>query len=142
MESGYEVISNRLNNIFNVVISDSENKNTVTSPFSIFSCFALLAEGTTGASFSELQSAFGYGNHLSIIQHDILAYIKLLLTGKTDSVVIKMDNSIYSSKPIRTQYIESLRSKHLAVAKTVDFSNARTVVDINNRITECTNGML
>ena len=142
METTNVAISNKLTSLFNTIRSAFKNQNTITSPLCIFSCFALLAEGTTGETFKELQSAFGYESHPTILPQDMNTYLRLLLTGKTNSVLIRMDNSIYSSISINTQYIETLQSKYLSLAKTVDFSDPNTVVDINNRITECTNGLL
>ena len=143
MESSYVTLSNKLIAVFNAINSAYNNsKNNITSPISLYACFALLAEGTRGKSFSELQSAFGYGNHPAVLNQEMMEYVQNLQAGKSKSVMIRMDNSIYSSVSVKNQYKNDIKTKYLALAKKVDFSNPNTIIEINNRIKECTNGLL
>ena len=142
MENIYPALYNRFNHVFNVIHSECNNVNIVVSTLSIHACFALLAEGTSGHTFAELQAAFGFGNHPYILDSDLSGFIREILEGKSQSVVVKMDNSIYSCVSIHKDYIDTLRTKYLALAKTVDFASPNTVIEINDRISECTNGLL
>ena len=135
-------VSQHLTAFYNKLFEKMSNENIVSSPLSVYTCFALLAEGTQNETLAELRAAFGYGSPPNLLPAAVSNALKAYFGGKNQSVTLKMDNSVYSSTAINPSYIEALRTKYAAHAQQVNFSDPATVSLINTRITEATNGLL
>lgn len=137
-------INKTLISLFDLIAASNKGQNIISSPLSVYACLAMVAEGASGKSLQELQKAFGFGPENSILNGHAASVLEKLHNGSNKDVIIKITNSLYTSLqiPVKDTYAAQLQKVHHAFAKSVDFGNPQTVVEINQRITEATNGLL
>lgn len=137
-------VSSRLASLYHQIYAANKQANLITSPLSVYACFALVAEGTTGNTWEQLKSAFGYGDRPQILGAATQNALKSYFSGANKAVTIKMSNAFYGGviSKIKEAFIKDLQEKHAAHAETVDFSAPATTTAINQRITDATNGLL
>ena len=137
-------VSARLASLYHQIYLGNKLANIITSPLSVYACFALVAEGATGNTLAQLKSAFGYGETPQILGEATQKAFQSYFSGANKSVTIKMTNALYGGviAKIKEAYIKDLQERHAAHAETVDFTLPETTTAINQRITDATNGLL
>lgn len=149
MESQDQKLNTVLLSLYKRLADATKGRNMVCSPLSIYVCFALLAEGSSGQSLKEMRELFGYQDGQEILPEEAKKALGVLIhsEGNKDSAkgaIIKMCNSLYTNDKLKIEakYQELLKQKYKAVAKSADFSAPATLKEINDSITEATNGLL
>ena len=134
----------KLLTLFAHMFAASGKTNIITSPLSVYSCLAMIAEGASGQSFKELSSVLGYEKEGQVYSADMLKGLTALHQKDNKSVDIRICNLLYASKqfPLKPQYVQAVVSKHWATAENVDFSDPSVKDQINNRISKETNGLI
>ena len=68
-------INHILAKVFEEIVNQNDTDNIiVTSPLSLFTCFAMLAEGLSGTTFKELDKIFDFDDE-KILDDDVFASI-------------------------------------------------------------------
>lgn len=135
---------NQLATLFAHIFAFTGKKNTITSPLSIYSCLALLAEGCSGHSFQELAAVFGYQSEAQVHSDSMQKALSNLHQSNDTSVVIKMNNSLYVNQkyPLKEDYIKAVQQKHWSTSQNADFTDPTLKDRINQKITEQTGGLI
>lgn len=135
-------INHVLSKVFEEIVDHNDKDNIiVTSPLSLFTCFAMLAEGLSGTTFKELDKIFEFDDK-KILDDDVFASLQRLLNDyKDEHAEIKMTNCLYTNKniKIKKEYIETVQKKYSAFAESIDFSDAKAIKIINEKISKSTN---
>lgn len=124
--------------------ANQESDIVISSPLSIFACFAMLAEGLTGTSFKELHKLFDYDKD-EVLDKDTLETFDKVFRNKTDQdVQVIIDNCLYTNKniKIKPEYIKVIQEKYKANAESLDFSDPKSIKIINDRICKSTNDLV
>ena len=152
-----EQVNQSLGRIFKAITSVKTNDNTVCSPLSIYSCFLLVAQGASGDTLEEIQASFGYrSKENAFVEEGTLNNLKTYLEASAKTkfneygeeiegqTIIKMDNSIFINEKfgVKDSYVNTLKTRFSAFAKSLDFNRPSTVTEINQRISESTNGLI
>ena len=130
--------------LFGHVFQNTGMKNTITSPLSMYACLAMSAEGSSGQSFAELANVFGYTTEGEVIDIDMLGALQGLYGGGSKGAIIKRCNMVYASKscPLKDAYTKAVSDRHRAAAENVDFTDPQTILKINQKIEQSTNGLI
>ena len=130
--------------MFGHVFQNNGMKNTITSPLSMYACIAMLAEGSSGQTFAELANVFGYTTEAEVFDSDMLGALLSLYGGGSKGAIIKMCNMIYASKscPLKDSYTKAVANRHRAAAENVEFADPQTILKINQKIEQSTNGLI
>lgn len=144
MENQVVSASKNLLRLFEQLKPEAKGKVLVSSPLSVYLCLALLGEGLTGNSFSQLKQVFGYKDHPQVVPGQIQQALKALTSAANSGVLVAISNSVYSAHdyPLKAAWIETLKDVYGSHAETVNFGDAATLPKINGRITEATHGVL
>ena len=139
-------LNHRLGNLHNALAKQNKGHNSIWSPFSLFACFSMLGEGLSGTSYEELKSLFGFETPGKVVSDENMKRLDGLrkLSESSSEVKFKICNAIYTSKliPVKKEYVELLAHKYHSVSKSVDMANPATLKEINDMITQATNGLL
>lgn len=135
---------NRLISLFSHIFAFTGKQNTITSPLSIYSCLAMLAEGSSGQSFQELASLLGYESESQVYDQHSAKALAQLHGGENKAVVIKMSNLLYVNQkyPLNPSYVQAVVQKHWGSAENVDFEDPTIKDRINGKIADLTNGLI
>lgn len=145
MQSALQTANSKLFALLNTLVkTNGADKNSIYSPLSIYSCLAMVAEGTQGQSQTELQQAFGFGPANQVLSPEVVEVLSHFHDSTNQHVVIKMSNSLYADPAhhIKEEYKKNVETRHWATASNVNFSDPQTVQVVNDRITQATNGLL
>ncbi len=113
----------------------------ISSPLSIFACFAMLAEGLSGTSFKELHKLFDYDKDEVLDKETLECFDKVFRNKEDQDVQVSIGNWLYTNKniKIKPEYISVVKEKYKGEAESVDFSDPKTIKTINDKIAQSTN---
>ena len=142
-ESQMVTINRILATIFKKIVDTNNPVNSITSPLSLYFCFAMVAEGLTGGCQKEVSKAFGFRDE-EVLDSSVIALLAYLRQLTTPDLTLKMDNSLFTNKNIKIKegYAKSLKDKYNFTAESLDLGDPKSVKTINDRIVETTNGMI
>jgi len=139
-------IKENLINVFNVIKGQiNADQNLVSSPLSICIAVALLAEGATGKTLTEIVDSFGLEKQQpNVLPSEFQTALKVLAAFNSDKLKIKITNHVYlaNSFKVKKTYINTLTKYYHAKVDTVDFSLPSTLRLINDTITDETEGLI
>ena len=139
---GPEDLNRLLGSTLNAILDENKGSNVIASPLSLYSCFAMIGQGLGGGkTFKELQKVFGFTEN-TILSDSLLKSI--LKVTEAEGVTVKMVSHLYTNKnvKIKSDFVEELKTKYHAIAKSLDFSKPETVDEINQQISESTEGLV
>lgn len=144
MQNAIEAQQGKLMTLFAHMFAFSGKKNTISSPLSVYSCLAMLAEGASGQSFNELSNVFGYQGNGQLFPANIQKALAAMHSNENKAVIIKMSNMLYASTqfPLKPGYTQAVVSKHWATAENVSFFDPTVKDRINDKISQSTNGLI
>lgn len=118
------------------------HSNHFICPFSIIMAFALLTEGAEGESREQFINVFGF-DHYEVLPIETRYAAFKLISRKGDSD-FNLANSIWARKdtPLNPYFNEIAKHKYDALLKSVDFSDPKTLNQINNWVSDKTKGMI
>jgi serine protease inhibitor len=137
-----QVLNTILLKLLGSIVEQNPGSNVIASPLCLYWCFTMIAEGLgAGKTLRELQTALGFGTDEIIGAH--LAKMILSLSD-SELVVLKIASSIFTNKNVKIKpgYLELLRNKYKSNAKSLDFSKPETVDEINQQISDSTDGLV
>lgn len=118
-------------------------RNLFVSPLSVSIALGMVANGTDGATQSQLRATLGFG-HLPLDGTNA-AYRTLidLLLGVDRGVDLRIANSVWQSGyPIRPEFLARVRATFDAEARRVPFADPATVDVVNAWVKAKTNGKI
>jgi serine protease inhibitor len=135
---------NKLITLFGYIFAKTGKSNTITSPLSLYACLAMLAEGSSGQTFKELADVLGYANEAEVFDDAMFGALQSLHAGFGKGAIVKISNMLYANKNslLKPEYVETITTKHNAVAENVDFGDSSTKTKINTAISQATNGLI
>ncbi len=123
---------------------EPEVPNTILSPLSASMALGMALEGAAGETFTEMQTALGFGG---MTREDINAsysgLLELLLT-LDPAVELGIANSAWSKQefPFTTGYFDAVTNSFQAVVQELDFTDPGAKDIINQWVQEQTNGRI
>lgn len=134
----------KLSTFFDKLFADQGTSNLVVSPLSVYSCLAMVAEGSSGQSFNELAEAFGYQSEAQVYHPKMQASLEDLHSQQSESVKVKMSNMLFTNKdiPLNDSFRDAVVANHWATAENADFNDPTTKDQINKRISDATEGCI
>lgn len=124
--------------------SESRESNILLSPPSIFMDFAMLYNGASGKTKAAMEKALFINafdiNTINSSQSDLVKNLPELDSG----VTLNMANAIWYSqdKTPKTSFLSVNQDFYKAKIQKADFQNPKTKTDINNWVSENTNGKI
>jgi len=132
-------------NLFNQVLSSSENNNTLISPLSIYIALAMIYNGANGKTADSIAKVLEMEG-ISI--DDLNATSKALieqLPAEDNTVTLSVANSIWyrneGMQPLAS-FLDIAKENYKAEINPIDFSNPSAVITINNWVSVKTNGKI
>ena len=121
-----------------------EDRDIFISPFSISTGLSMLATGSDGNTEQQILSALGFGGKTS---DDLDTYYSVIMKNMESSdptTTISVASGIWSGRDIelKHQYVEACGKYFNSAARSVDFSDPATLLEINRWAREHTNGKI
>lgn len=124
--------------------TDTDQKNLLLSPQSIYMDFAMLYNAAEGETKKAMQNAFYLGNNSAKILNQSQFELLKILPKSDTSVVISMANAIWHTKDLtpKKSFLEVNKKFYHAKIEAADFKNSQTISDINQWVNSNTNGKI
>lgn len=110
----------------------SERTNFFFSPYSIYTAFAMLFEGSSSTTRTELINIFGFEDN-DLIRQNAFKNTLSKYQDKSKQYGIFMANSLWTNQNFNVfqSYVENLKANYYAEANTIDFSKSSSEKTIN-----------
>ena len=126
------------------VASEDANANVTISPTSIMNALVVTANGAKGETSKQMRDVLGGGMSMSDLNKALSWYNKKL--SNTKKARLNIANSIWYNDidklTMKQNFLNTARDYYDAEVTPADFSNPQTVTDINNWVSDHTNGMI
>ncbi len=115
--------------------------NVVLSPFSMFICLSMIANGTDGQTRTDYQQAFGYS--LETINQYYAGLIEEL-TDTSESTKLQIANSGWLSDQaeVKQEFLQTITDYYQAQIFQTDLTSQQTVEEVNLWVKEKTDGLI
>ncbi|XP_046387440.1 serine protease inhibitor-like [Ischnura elegans] len=121
------------------------NKNLVVSPVGVWSLLALISEGASGETESQLKTVLSLTSDANIARRGYRSILKAMLHANRSSTSLECANAIFAdaNRPLLPDF-EYLAETHYASAvRGVDLQNASTAADaVNGWVSSATHGRI
>ena len=136
-----EVFSSLVSDFSIMIFKETfEDKNYISSPFSLMIGLGMLTNGATGETKNELESFIGMDEDL--LAKYVSGYIDSLKSLEKNKVNIADSVWIRHGKNVKEDYIMHNVNFYRAELFTADFTKKRALEDVNKWISEKTDGMI
>jgi len=128
---------------FSKIFAD-EDKNFMVSPFSLSMALSMTWNGAAGATQTAMKQALGLGDFSAEEANEYFKKLRDALLKTDPSTKIAIANSIWTNKniAIKSDYLSVNKSYYSATAESVDFSDSKTVGQINQWASDNTEGLI
>ena len=123
--------------------TQSENGNVVVSPISVLYALAMTANGADGETLSQMEEVFGVD--IDTLNNYLHSVVNVLPSDEgydfdiANSLWITDDETKFA---VSEEFLKTVKSYYDAGVFTADFSDKQTLKDINNWVTQKTNGQI
>lgn len=125
--------------IFKEITSKGNSQSFVLSPLSAASTLAMTTNGASGLALQELEQIIGSSQNTNDF---FRKYIKASPHGKDNSVILNNLIAVDKKYPLNDSFVNLLQDSYRAVVNNYDFSDSKTVSEINDWMKECTGGRI
>jgi len=121
------------------ITSNGDLQSSVFSPLSAASVLAMTINGTSGLALQDLEKIIGS----SQCANDFFRkYIQGLPQSKDNSIRLNNLIAVDQKYPLNDSFVNQLQDSYQAVARNYDFSDIKTVSEINDWMKGCTEGRI
>lgn len=139
LDKGNQAYNNFSVELFKKSLS-KDGENTLISPLSVIYALGLTANGANGETLKQMEDVFG----ISVDELNQYLYSYLKQKATEDAAKLSIANSIWFADRFapRADFLQKNADYYNAAAYKANFSDSKTVADINNWISEKTKGMI
>lgn len=133
--------------LYKQLAKSNSNKNLFFSPYSISEAVALTYAGAANNTEKQMQQVLRFPEKQEDL-HKGFSELKMALTNNTDSVTLKIANSLWAQKDyvFKPEYLSLVQTKYNAPSYSVNFKKPnllkQAVLDINSWVEKNTNNQI
>jgi serpin B len=124
----------------------NDKTNVVISPFSVYACLSMVANGARGTTLQELTNVLGCssGDQLAALNNRNRAVLSRLALDNSGDTHIDVANAVYadSHTPFKAEFLGEVQGAYDAEIRSLDFTSAQTVPAINSWCAKKTHGKI